>query len=49
MKSAKHNKNIENNHFAEHILVATSEPWMILRLFLKFSLFEPRPCSLALS
>ena len=38
-------KNFENNYFARFLLVATSERWMILILFLNFCLFEPRNCS----
>ena len=49
MDSKSFAKNIENNYFAEILLVATSEPRMILILFLKFDLFEPRPGISALS
>ena len=35
-------KDIENNYFTELLLVATSEPRMILILYLKPGLFEPR-------
>ena len=42
-------KNIEKNYFAELLLVAASEPQMILIIFSKFGLFEPRRCSSALS
>ena len=42
-------KNIENNYFVKLLLGATSEPRMILILFLKFNLSEPRCCSSAVS
>ena len=42
-------KKIESNYFVKILLVVTFEPRMILILFLKFSLFEPRRCSSAVS
>ena len=42
-------KNIENNYFVKLLLVATPGLRMILIILLKFSLFEPRGCSSAVS